>query len=231
VLIGVVMLVAIASVPLTGGRLGALADIRPRHTWAILTAVAAQIVITTIAPDGSASLHAGLHVGTYAVAAIFVVANRRLPGLWLIALGAGLNLLVIAVNGGVMPADRDALERAGLPVISGEFENSTVLEDPELPVLGDVFAVPEPLPFANVFSVGDILLVLGGLVALHRSCGSRLVPEAFHKLGSTNRAGPRNHRTGPVANPGSATDEVTSVAKESRNSARGRRSGGPPTWL
>jgi Family of unknown function (DUF5317) len=209
VLIGVVMLVAIASVPLTGGRLGALAEIRLRHTWAILTALAAQIVITTIVPDGSASLHAGLHLGTYAVAAIFVVANRRLPGLWLLALGAGLNLLVIAVNGGVMPADPDALERAGLPVVSGEFENSTVLEDPKLPVLGDVFAVPEPLPFANVFSVGDILLVLGGLVALHRSCGSRLVPGAFHRLDSTNRARPKNHRTDAVGTPGSATDEGT----------------------
>ncbi len=206
-LIGVVMLVAIASVPLTGGRLGALADIRLRHSWAILTALAAQIVITTLVPDGSASLYAGLHVGTYAVAAIFVVANRHVPGLRLLALGAGLNLLVIAVNGGVMPADPDALERAGLPVISGEFENSTVLEDPKLPFLGDVFAVPEPLPFANVFSVGDILLVLGGLVALHRSCGSRLIPEAFHRPSATNRARPNNQRPDPVATPGSATDQ------------------------
>jgi Family of unknown function (DUF5317) len=208
-LIGVVMLVAIASVPLTGGRLGALADIRLRHTWAILTALAAQIVITTIAPDGSASLHAGLHVATYAVAAIFVVTNRHVPGLRLLALGAGLNLLVIAVNAGVMPADPDALERAGLPVVSGEFENSTVLEDPRLPALGDVFAVPEPLPFANVFSIGDILLVLGGLVALHRSCGSRLVPGAFHGPSATNRARPKNHRTDPVATPGPAIDEGT----------------------
>jgi uncharacterized protein DUF5317 len=90
-----------------------------------------------------------------------VVANRRLSGLWLIALGATLNLLVIGINGGVMPADPAALERAGLPVVSGEFENSTVLEDPKLAILGDVFAVPEPLPFANVFSIGDVVLLMG----------------------------------------------------------------------
>jgi hypothetical protein len=187
VLLGVAMLLAVASVPLAGGRLGALAEIRLRHGWAILAAVAAQVLITTIAPDGSASLRAGLHLGTYAVAAIFVVANRRLPGLWLIAIGAGLNLLVIGVNGGVMPADPAALERAGLPVVSSEFENSTVLEDPKLAILGDVFAVPEPLPFANVFSIGDVVLLMGGLLALHRSCGSRLVPGSRRTSSSTDQ--------------------------------------------
>jgi hypothetical protein len=195
VLIGVVMLLAVASVPLAGGRLGALAEIRLRHGWAILAAVAAQVLITTIAPDGSTSLRAGLHLGTYAIAAIFVVANRHLPGLWLIALGATLNLLVIGVNGGVMPADPGALERAGLPVVSNEFENSTVLEDPKLAILGDVFAVPEPLPFANVFSIGDVVLLLGGLLALHRSCGSRLVPRSRGASSSTDETGTENHRT------------------------------------
>jgi hypothetical protein len=187
VLIGVVMLLALATVPLAGGRLGALAEIRLRHGWAILAAVAAQIFITTIAPDGSANLRAGLHLGTYAIASIFVVANHRLPGLWLIALGAALNLLVIGVNGGVMPADPGALERAGLPIVSSQFKNSTVLEDPKLAVLGDVFAVPEPLPFANVFSIGDVMLLLGGLLALHRSCGSRLVPRSRGAPSSTDR--------------------------------------------
>jgi hypothetical protein len=179
VLIGVVMLLAVASVPLAGGRLGVLAEIRLRQAWAIPTAVAVQVLITTIAPGGSATLRAGLHLGTYVIAGIFVVANRQLPGLWLIALGAGLNLLVIGVNGGVMPADPGALERAVLPVVAGEFENSTVLKDPKLPFLGDVFAVPASLPFANVFSIGDVVLAVGGFLVLHRCCGSRLAPRSL----------------------------------------------------
>ena len=186
-LIGVAMLLAVASVPLAGGRLGQLAEVRLRQVWAILTAVTLQVLITTIASGGSASLRAGLHLASYAIAAIFVVANRRLPGLWLLALGAVLNLLVIGVNGGVMPADPGALERAGLPVVSGEFENSTVLKDPTLPILGDEFAVPAPLPVANVFSIGDVLLLLGGLLALHRLCESRLVPK---KLRTSSPTGP-----------------------------------------
>ena len=191
-LIGVAMLLAVASVPLAGGRLGQLAEVRLRQVWAILTAVTLQVLITTIAPGGSASLRAGLHLASYAIAGIFVVANRRLPGLWLLALGAVLNLLVIGVNGGVMPADPGALERAGLPVVSGEFENSTVLKDPKLPILGDEFAVPAPLPFANVFSIGDVLLLLGGLLALHRLCESRLVPKSLRTSSPTGP--PRNHR-------------------------------------
>jgi hypothetical protein len=179
VLIGVAMLVALASVPLAGGRLGELAEVRLGQRWTILAALTIQILITTILPEGSASLRAGLHLGTYALAGVFVAANRRLPGMWLIALGAGLNLLVIAANGGVMPADPAAMERAGLPIVSGEFENSTALADPRLPFLGDVFAVPAWLPFANVFSIGDVVLLVGGLLALHCLCGSRLVPKAL----------------------------------------------------
>jgi Family of unknown function (DUF5317) len=186
-LIGVAMLVILASVPLAGGRLGALAGIRLRQAWAIVTAVAVQVLITTVAPGGSAGVRAALHLGTYVVAGIFVVANRRLPGLWLIALGAGLNLLVISVNGGVMPADPGALERAGLPVVVGEFQNSTVLEVPRLPFLGDVFAVPHPVPFANVFSVGDVVLLLGGLLTLHRLCRSRLVPGGLRRWCTAGR--------------------------------------------
>ena len=173
------MLVALVSVPLTGGRLGELAEVRLRQRWTILAALAIQILITTILPEGSASLHAGLHLGTYVLAGVFVAANRRLPGMLLIALGAGLNLLVIAANGGVMPADPGALERAGLPTVSGEFENSAALANPRLPFLGDVFAIPASLPFANVFSIGDVVLLVGGLLALHCLCGSRLVPKAL----------------------------------------------------
>ena len=173
-MLGAAMLVVLASVPLAGGRLGALAEIRFQQSWTIPLALAVQILITTVVPEGAGALHSAAHLGSYALAAVFLFANRHLPGMWLIAFGAGLNLLVITANGGVMPADPGALGRAGLPTESGEFENSTVLKDPRLPFLGDVFAVPEPLPFANVFSLGDIVLVVGALVTLHRICGSRL---------------------------------------------------------
>ncbi len=42
-------------------------------------------------------------------------------------------------------------------------------------MLGDYFVWPEPFPFANVFSVGDVLIVLGTLYGAHKITGSRLV--------------------------------------------------------
>jgi hypothetical protein len=50
-----------------------------------------------------------------------------------------------------------------------------VLENPRLPWLGDVFAVPEGFPLANVFSIGDIIMAVGAAYAVHRICGTRLV--------------------------------------------------------
>jgi hypothetical protein len=174
VLMLAVMLLGIGTVPLAGGRLSALMQVRLRHAWTIPTAVAVQVVITTIAPGGNHCVHVIAHLGSYLLAGAFLVANRDLPYSWIIAIGGALNLLAIAANGGVMPADADALRRAGWSPVSDQFENSTALAHPKLLFLGDVFAVPSWLPLANAFSVGDVLLVLGGIVVVHRLCGSRL---------------------------------------------------------
>jgi hypothetical protein len=170
----VVTLLGIASAPLAGGHLAALMEVRLRHAWLIPAALGIQIYITTIAPNGSRGAHVAAHLGSYLLAGAFVFANRHLPFTWLVGLGGALNLLVITVNGGVMPADADALRRAGWPTVSDQFENSIALAHPRLLFLGDVFAVPKWAPFANVFSIGDLLLVLGGIAVVHRLCGSRL---------------------------------------------------------
>ena len=171
-----VFVLALVTVPLAGGRLHRLAEVRLRLTWTLLVALAIQLVITTLVPDGPKTLYACAHIASYGLGAAFLVANRRFSGIWLVALGASLNLLVIIANGGVMPADPDALRLAGWPIASPDFENSTALPHARLAFLGDVFAVPAALPLANVFSVGDVLIVLGGIWAVHRVCGSRLVP-------------------------------------------------------
>jgi hypothetical protein len=184
----VVALLGIASVPLTGGRLAALAQVRLRHAWLIPAALAVQIYITTIDPGGSRGAHVAAHLGSYLLAGAFVFANRDQPLVWLVALGGVHNLLVIPVNGGVMPADANALQRAGWPTVSDQFENSTALAHPRLLFLGDVFAVPRWVPFANVFSIGDLLLVLGGVAIVHRLCGSRLAGgQPIHPKEPTSR--------------------------------------------
>ena len=59
------------------------------------------------------------------------------------------------------------------------FVNSGAMANPHLLFLGDVFATPASLPLYNVYSVGDITIVLGVLVLLHGVCRSRLVPRRW----------------------------------------------------
>jgi hypothetical protein len=41
------------------------------------------------------------------------------------------------------------------------YSNSITLERPALAALTDIFAMPTWLPFANVFSIGDVLIAAG----------------------------------------------------------------------
>jgi hypothetical protein len=155
------------SVPLTGGRLSRLVDIRLRGTWIPIIALALQVLIVTIAPGGNPAVHKAVHIGTYVLIGVFLLANRRLPGIKVIGLGALLNGLVIVLNGGVMPASLSAERVAGLHIPAG-FQNSEALAHPVLSWLGDIIPWPGPLP--NVLSAGDCMIYIGTLVLVHRIC-------------------------------------------------------------
>lgn len=178
-LLGLAILVCLVTVPLAGGRLARLGEVRFRAGWLALLAIATQILIVSVVPGGSETAHDAAHLASYALLAAFAIANLGFPYLWLMALGGLLNLLAIAANGGVMPADPDALAHAGLDPSSDEFANSAALEHPRLRFLGDVFWIPDSWPASNVFSVGDVLLVVGAFLALHTICRSRLALPRF----------------------------------------------------
>jgi len=169
-LLVILALACVATVPLAGGNLMRLVDLDLRCTWAVLTAITIQIGITTILPSGNHTLLSALHLLTYGMAAFFLIANRTLPGLWILALGGTLNLIVISANHGVMPASSTAMATAGIPAAQDWFANSAVLTHPHLSPLGDVIGIPGPWPLGNVLSVGDLLIFTGLLVLLHRAC-------------------------------------------------------------
>jgi Family of unknown function (DUF5317) len=169
VIIVVLGVLAVLTVPLTGGDLRRLSTLPIRHWWAIWVALGVQTALVW-APDGLPDGVARVaHLATYAIAGWFAWSNRRLPGMWVMALGGALNLIAIVANGGVMPASRSAWERAGYSLDEG-FGNSEVRDDARLGFLGDVFAVPDGWPFANVFSVGDVVIVIGLGWLAHRWC-------------------------------------------------------------
>jgi len=159
-----------ATVPLAGGRLSALADLRFRGIGLLAVALGVQVLILAVLDDADPTLLGAVYIGTFLAAGAFIVANRRVPGVLLLGLGGALNATAIIANGGVMPARPGALEAAGRPVAEESFRNSAAVADPHLPWLGDTFAIPSGVPLANVFSVGDLVLLLGALVLLHVTC-------------------------------------------------------------
>lgn len=169
------LLLLIASVPLTGGRLSRLADLHVRWMSAILVALILQIWVTTI-PTAPA-VGTAVHLLSYALGAWFIVVNRQIPGLLVTASGGAMNLAAIAANGGVMPASPAALELAGIAQTGEHFVNSGAVEGARLAWLGDVFAIPANWPLSNVFSLGDLVLVVGIGVLLHRAARQSDVPE------------------------------------------------------
>jgi hypothetical protein len=167
VLLLAAVVVGVVTVPLSRGRLSALANARLRFVPAIFAALALQVVIVSVLPDGSPWSHRVLHLLSYALAAAFLVANRRITGMWVIALGTTLNALAILANNGVMPASRSALRAAGMSTSSHGFANSSAVSHPHLLALGDVFAVPASWPLHNVYSVGDVLIAIGAVIAIN----------------------------------------------------------------
>ena len=174
-LILVLCIVALASPALFGGKLSRLALVRFRGWWILVAALLSQVLIIEIFPDADRAFLEAVHMATYVAAGIFVAINWRVPGLLIIAAGGAMNGITIGLNGGQLPASKEALKMAGIDVTKGDFVNSGVLADPVLPLLGDIFVWPEPFPFANVYSFGDVLIVLGAFYGAHKITGSRVV--------------------------------------------------------
>ena len=171
-------LLLLVTVPLAGGRLSRLSTLRLEGVRLIVLALGLQVLMASVLPvalpDAPHLLLIALHAASYLVIAWTLWLNRAVPGLLLITLGGGTNAAVIALNGGTLPADPDALVRAGFSVEPDEYKNSGVVEDPVLAWLGDIMTTPSFLPFRNVISLGDIVVLIGGAVLLHVVCASRL---------------------------------------------------------
>ncbi|MBI4494052.1 MAG: DUF5317 domain-containing protein [Chloroflexi bacterium] len=154
-----------------GGQLRRLASARLRLAPLFVLALLVQVGLfsTPLGATEWAYLVGPLvYVCTLVLILAALLANLRCRGAWLVALGAGANLVVIAANGGKMPVLVEAVRQlkgeAALQALAapGPLTNVALMSERTwLPFLGDLFALPRFVPNANVFSVGDILAALG----------------------------------------------------------------------
>ena len=174
-LLVVAFALVLLSVPLGGGRLSALARLELSAVWLLPAALVVQVLIISVFPHQDGWLLPAAHLFSYGLILAFLVANRAHTGLRLLGLGVAMNAAAIAGNGGVMPASDFALDLAGRSGATGEFMNSAFVGNANLAFLGDIFAWPDPLPLHNVFSPGDVCILVGAALLLHQVCGSRWV--------------------------------------------------------
>jgi hypothetical protein len=151
---------------LLGGRLEALTTIRFHWPWLAVGALLVQVVLFS-APVTSVIGDVGAlpYVASSAAVLVVVLRNITIPGLAIVAVGAASNLTAIVANGGFMPASPSALAALGR-TIGPDYSNSREYLSPALAPLTDIFAMPRWIPFANLFSVGDVLISVGIFVAI-----------------------------------------------------------------
>jgi Family of unknown function (DUF5317) len=167
------LLAGLALAPLLGGRWSRLAELKIRWIGLFYVAIALQIVAFPVSalpwrtPDRAAVV---LWLTSYGVFALAAARNARIVGVPLIAVGMLSNVAAILANGGHMPALPSALRAAGLHFTQSR--NSAALASPNLHWLIDRWAAPSWVPWANVFSVGDVLIALGGFVVALAATGA-----------------------------------------------------------
>lgn len=136
----------------TGGHWRALQRLELKFWPGLIAGVAARLVAPFLGGLALVTSLAGL-----ALVSLVAVVNRSLPGAGLIALGSILNAIVTFLNAG-MPVDPAALVASGKPTPS---DGLHVLIGPstQLPFLADVLLLPV---VNNIYSLGDVLLAIGG---------------------------------------------------------------------
>lgn len=168
------LLIGLAVGFLAGGRPAGLSQLQFRWPWVMLGGLLVQVVLfSDLVSSRIGAAGPPIYAVSTAAVVLAVVANRGITGMPVVAMGAASNFAAIIANGGFMPAARGALQALGKVEATG-YSNSVVAPDPALWPLTDIFALPTWLPFANVFSVGDVLIGIG--VAIVIVAAMRRVP-------------------------------------------------------
>jgi hypothetical protein len=155
--------VAVAIVPLTGGRFRRLVEIELARPWLLFVGLGLQIGLDVVDLPRARydDLGLALLLLSYVCILGFTISNLALTGMGVIAVGIAMNAFVIALNQG-MPYTVPAGERA----------ETTVKHRPERPddlltVLSD--RIPLGRPFDAAISFGDLVIAVGLVDVCYRA--------------------------------------------------------------
>lgn len=155
--------------------------------WLVVLAFAPQFLVFYWRSTNellSTELAALVLISTQTLLLIFAWFNRQLAPFWLLGAGLLLNLLVICLNGGLMPISPETLQQVltKIPIetftigerVAGTKDILLPEEETWLPWLADRFITPRWLPYWGAFSIGDFLITIGAFWLLWRAGGKQL---------------------------------------------------------
>jgi hypothetical protein len=166
--------VALLIVLVTRGSFEQLLRLPIQSIWLVVLALVIQITLAfvDIPSDRYDDLGIALVMVSYGLLLAFCFVNLRVSMMWLIALGIGLNAVVIGLNQGMPTRDRE-VTRSGRTVeepIERTVKHRPESDDDLLGFLGDKIVVPEPVD--EVVSIGDLVIGLGVIAVFY--AGSRV---------------------------------------------------------
>lgn len=173
----VIIFAVVAYALLRGGTLANFARLRVRRLSLILGSFAIRMLIDTPFMAGSlvSFWTVPLFLVSFGLLIWWVWENRHLPGGTLIGAGTIMNLAAVTANGGAMPVDPVAALYAGKPFDDAATASAAADvhrafgEQVQLWLLTDIFPVPAGIPFAAVYSLGDIILTVGIAILCYRT--------------------------------------------------------------
>lgn len=164
------VLLAIVVGLLRRGRLQGLLDLPFRWSGLVVLAFLLRLSLHLVGLRGldlADALVWTVQAVSYGLLLLAVVINRRVPGIPTLGAGVVANGLVILANSGRMPVSAEAAEAVGHTaafarlVQDGSYLHQALAGQSRLTFLADVFATPSWLPVRTVFSVGDVLILVG----------------------------------------------------------------------
>ena len=155
-----------------GGSVANLEELDLRHIWLVPVALIVQnLIFFPVLFEESVIPFLGpefFHLLSYLILAVFVVMNWRVWQIPLMGAGMGLNMIVIASNGGYMPVALEPLVRTGnfrtaYYLTNNEIYGNVIMmsDSTILDFLGDWLYLPRWLPFSTAFSLGDLIIAIG----------------------------------------------------------------------
>jgi len=183
VTLGILLAFGLLLAAVAGADLRRLADVQLKAGWLIGLAFVLQLSVFAIpwTTHLFAGAAVGIHLASYGLLIVFAAANLREPGFVLAALGLASNALVIFLNHGRMPVALSVWRSTGKAAAditrTGHYNNNVLASaHTHLGFLGDVMPLPAAVPFANAFSIGDVLLLLGATLFVYRRCAGASAP-------------------------------------------------------